>query len=78
VQDQVVQDGAQVAQDEPLAILSPGEQQVWEALRGLYFVGGAADLEAIEPYAGRAPGMSDRIRQQAAATAQAIRSRTGN
>ena len=51
------------------------EQSVWEALRALAVVGTAEDLKAVEDYASSAATSSDRIKQQAALTANAIKSR---
>jgi hypothetical protein len=68
-------DGARVVRGDPIAVLSPGEEQVWEALRALLFVGQPDDLEDVEHFAGGVPGMSERVRQQAALTAKAIRRR---
>jgi len=67
-----VQDGASVSAGQPLARVSPSEVQVWEALRGLYLVGGEQDLEAVEAYAQGGPGISPRVKHQAEITAQAI------
>src|SRR5579863_623365 len=36
---QVVHDGAEVRVGDEIAVLAPGERQVWEALRALYLVG---------------------------------------
>lgn len=71
----IAADGANVAAGDPLAILSPGEEQVWESLRALYLVGTPDDLEDVERFARGVPSLSDRVRQQAAATAAAIRRR---
>jgi HEAT repeats len=72
-----VADAAQVAAGESIAVLSPNEAQVWESLRALYLVGGNASLPDVERYAGGVQGMSDRIRHQAALTAQEIERREG-
>lgn len=79
----LVEDESAVRAGEQIAILAPGENQVWECLRALYFVGSEEDLPDVErfvrqprPGRGRWPtDMSDRIQQQAALTAQAIRQR---
>jgi len=71
------QPGANVAQGAPLAVLSPGDQQVWEALRALYAVGQPDDLPAIAPYANPPRDYSPRIAQQAAETEKAIQGRSG-
>ena len=71
----VVPDGATVSAGQPLARVSPSEDQVWEALRGLYLVGGERDLETVEAYARGGQGISLRVKQQAEMTAQAIHKR---
>ncbi len=68
-------EGAKVAAGDAMAVLSPGESQIWEALRALYLVGQPQDLEAIERFARGVSGMSERVRQQALLSAQAIRQR---
>jgi HEAT repeat protein len=73
---QVAADGAEVQAGAPIAVLSPGEQQVWEALRALYLVGRPEDLADVERYASGVAGMPERVRQQAVLTAQAIRRRS--
>jgi biotin carboxyl carrier protein len=67
--------GAQVAAGDQLAVVDPGENQVWEALRALYVIGTADDLPAIARYEQGRPGLPDRIRQQAILTEHAIRNR---
>jgi hypothetical protein len=58
-----------------IATVDPGDEQVWEALRGLYLIGKAEDLLAIEPYERESKDISDRVRQQALLTEKAIRER---
>jgi HEAT repeat protein len=70
-----VADGATVATGDAVAVIAPGEDQVWEALRALYLVGRDEELPDVERYARGVAGYSERIRQQAAATAAAIRQR---
>lgn len=70
-----VADQATVAAGNVVAEISSGEDQVWEALRALYLVGTTEDLADVERFARGVPGMPDRIRQQAALTAAAIRRR---
>jgi len=69
------QPGADVAQGSQLAVLNPGDQQVWEALRALYAVGQPDDLPAITPYTNPPREYSSRIAQQATETEKAIRER---
>jgi hypothetical protein len=70
-----VADGATVAPGDVVAEIAPSEDQVWEALRALYLVGNTEDLADVERFARAISGMSDRVRQQAALTAEAIRRR---
>jgi len=51
------------------------EQQIWEALVALYMVGKPDALSDVEHLAKPASGMSNRVREQAALTAEAIRRR---
>jgi HEAT repeat protein len=67
--------GQSVHVGEDIAVLAPDENQVWEALRALYLVGEAEDLELIEPFARGAPRMPEKVQQQAELTLQAIRQR---
>jgi len=67
--------GASVAAGAEVAIVDPGDEQAWEALRALYLIGQADDLPAVRPYERELPEISDRVRQQAVLTDQAIRSR---
>jgi biotin carboxyl carrier protein len=68
--------GAEVREGQELAVLSPSIDQVWEALRALYVVGQLDDIPSIQHYTMDLPGMPDRVRRQAAATTEAIRSRS--
>jgi hypothetical protein len=67
--------GRQVRRGDVIAIVDPGTEQVWEALRALYLVGQPEDLPAVIPYQRELPDISDRIRQQAVETERAIRDR---
>src|SRR5262249_30901880 len=58
-----------------ISSVDPGDEQVWEALRALYLVGRTEDLPAIRPYQRDLPDISNRVRQQAVLTEQAIRER---
>ena len=68
-------EGATVKAGDPLVDLGADEGHIWEALRGLYLVGQAGDLEAVERYAHQVPGLSDKVLQQALQTRQAIQAR---
>jgi multidrug efflux pump subunit AcrA (membrane-fusion protein) len=75
VRSLAVKEGAQVAAGAELLTLDPGTDQVWEALRALYLIGSAEDLPAVESYLRPSPDLPQRIQQQAAETAVAIKSR---
>jgi len=68
--------GSSVAAGSRVAIVDPGEEQVWEALRALYLIGQMDDLPAIRPYERELPEISDRVRQQAMNTEKAIEGRS--
>jgi hypothetical protein len=70
------QTGQQVVQGAQIAIVDPGTEQVWEALRALYLIGQPQDIAEIRPYERDLPDISDRVRQQALATEQAIQQRS--
>jgi biotin carboxyl carrier protein len=67
--------GAEVSSGAELAAVDPGAEQVWEALRALYLVGLPEDLSVIRIYQRDLPEISDRVKQQAVLTEQAIRER---
>jgi hypothetical protein len=75
LQSRAVPDGASVSAQEAIAVIAPGEDQVWEALRALYLVGKPEDLPDVERSTSSNAKISGRIHQQAVATAQAIRAR---
>ncbi len=68
-------DGAEIAGGDAIAIIDPGETQVFETLRALALIGDSECLPQVERYASVVPGMSERVRRQALLTAQAIRQR---
>jgi hypothetical protein len=70
-----VQPGQAVTAGMEIAIVEPSDDQVWEALRALYLVGQPEDLAAVLPNERDVPEISDRVRQQATLTEQAIRGR---
>ncbi len=69
------ENGTQVATGDEILSLNSDEGSVWEALRGLSLVGEPEDLVAIEKYALGGKAVSDRIKQQATLSANAIRKR---
>jgi len=71
----LVANGSSVSKGDAVLTVKSDEQSIWEALRGLSVVGQEDDLPLIERYASGAEPVSDRIKQQAALTANAIKSR---
>lgn len=71
----LVSNGSGVSEGTPVLTIKSDEQSVWEALRGLSVVGQQADLPLIDRYASGAEKAGDRIKQQAAFTAGAIKDR---
>jgi len=78
LEKKLVDDGKDVGVGEEILLLSPSEEQVWEALRALYLVGQPEEIRDIEPFTGKAPHMGDRTRQQARLTIEAIKRRNSN
>lgn len=66
--------GSQITRDEDLLSLNSDEDSVFEALRGLAFIGTKDDLPVIETYA-QSNEASKRVKEQAGLTAQAINRR---
>ena len=71
----VSQPGANVTAGSEVAVVDPGTEQVWEALRALYLVGQIDDLPAVRPYERDMPDISNDVRQQAVETEKAIQGR---
>ena len=66
----------QVQAGETLFRIAPDPDFVWEALRGLYVLGRREDLPEVERYAQGVEKMPERIKEQAALTARAIKDRS--
>ena len=66
--------GSEVSGDDEILNLISDEDSVWEALRGLSFVGTKDDLQLVQSYATSAD-VSTRIKDQASLTAKNIQSR---
>jgi len=66
--------GATVAPGATLLTVNSDDESIWEALRALSLIGEVGDLGAVESYA-NSTSAADRIKQQAALTAKAIRNR---
>lgn len=77
VEERLAEEGTTVSVGQPLVSLAPEEDQVWEALRAMYFIGEGRDLPLIQPFLSENPMLSERVRQQAGFTVGAIRGRAG-
>ena len=75
VEERLAEEGTTVTEGQPLVLMAPEEDQVWEALRAMYFIGELQDLPLIQPFVAENPMLSDRVRQQAGFTLEAIRGR---
>ena len=71
----MAEDGTEVEGGQAIAMISPGWEQVREALRALYLVGKPEDLNDVDRFAAGVAGMPEIVQQQAVLAAQAIRSR---
>jgi hypothetical protein len=69
--------GAQVAQGEQVLALISEENSLWEALRGLALVGSYEDVPVINTYV-NSNDVSEKVREQAKSTVNAIETRTRN
>lgn len=69
------QTGQTVNAGAEIAVIDPGSEQAWEALRALYVVGQADDLPAVLPYERELADIPDHVRKQAVETEAAIRER---
>jgi hypothetical protein len=67
--------GSKVLPGAVLLTINSDEGSVWESLRGLALVGNMSDLAAVERYSQGVAPVSERIKEQAALTAKAIKSR---
>ncbi len=72
----VPQTGASVVAGSEIAVIDPGTEQVWEALRALYLVGQVDDIPAVRPYERDVPDVSNDVRTQAVETEKAILQRS--
>ena len=74
IQKVVKANGAQVSAGDEVLSLNSDENSVWEALRGLSFVGTAEDVPVVESYA-NSSAVSSRIHDQANLTLKSIKAR---
>jgi biotin carboxyl carrier protein len=70
-----VPDGASVQAEQPILVIDPSPEMVWESLRALYLIGQQADIAEVDRYARGLSGMPPQIQQQATLTAKAISTR---
>jgi hypothetical protein len=71
----LVSNGSTLSKGDAVLTIKSDEQSLWEALRGLAVVGGQEDLPLIEKLSNGVEPSTERIKQQAALTANAIKSR---
>jgi len=71
----IAADGSGVQAGQPILLLSPSSDMVWESLRALYIIGRVDDLPKVENYARGGEAMPPQIQQQAELAVQAISSR---
>lgn len=76
VEERLLEDGAEITEGTPVIRLGPDASHVFEALRGLYLIGTAEDIEAVRRYYRPREDMSASVAQQAQLTVQAIRERS--
>jgi hypothetical protein len=72
----LVPDKSSVAPSQPVLLVDPSNDEIWEALRALYLIGDAQDLPMLDNITRGVGGdVPLRVRQQAEVSASAIRSR---
>ena len=71
----LVPDKSSVVPPQPVLLVDPSSDEIWEALRALYLIGDAQDLPTVDTIARGASDVPLRVRQQAEVSASAIRSR---
>jgi biotin carboxyl carrier protein len=71
----LVTDKTIVAAGQPLLLVNPSTDEIFESLRALYLIGEPQDVPAIEEFARGAADLPATVRQQAELTANAVRSR---
>ncbi|HEY2647462.1 MAG TPA: hypothetical protein VGI34_10835 [Candidatus Acidoferrales bacterium] len=71
----VASDNTQVKIGDPILLVDPSPEMVWESLRALYLVGQKEDLAAVDPFTRASEGMPPQVQQQAVLTAREITAR---
>jgi biotin carboxyl carrier protein len=74
----LVPDKSAVAAGQPVLLVRPSVDEIWQSLRALYVIGEPQDLPAIEEFARGSREVPANVRQQAELTANAIHSRHPN
>ncbi len=78
VRDWLLSDNTPVKTGEPLLLVDPSSEMVWESLRALYLIGEEGDLAAVNSYSRGVAGMPSQVQQQATLTAREITARLKN
>ena len=73
----IATDGSEIQAGQPMLLIDPSSDVVWESLRALYLIGQKEDLPAVSRYARGSAGMPPQVQKQAELTAQAIAARNG-
>lgn len=71
----IAAENAPVKTGDPLVLVDPSPEMVWESLRALYLIGQKDDLDAVHAYVRGAEGMPAQVQQQAELTAREIEAR---
>lgn len=61
--------------NEPVLLVNPSADEIWESLRALYLIGDERDLPTVDGLARGANDIPANVRQQAELTGTAIRAR---
>jgi biotin carboxyl carrier protein len=67
-----VRAGTPVSGGAAVAVVDPGPEQVWEALRALFLVGTPDDLPVVKSFQSRVADLGEKVRQQAVETEKEI------
>jgi pyruvate/2-oxoglutarate dehydrogenase complex dihydrolipoamide acyltransferase (E2) component len=75
IREWLARENAPIKTGDPLLLVDPSPEMVWESLRALYLIGQKDDLDAVSSYVRGVGGMPPQIQQQAALTAKEIAAR---
>ncbi len=70
-----IQDGEVVSSGQPILLIAPTKEQVWEALRAMYFIGEKKDLKVIKRFLTPNSQLSRRVQEQAFFSINSIKSK---